>query len=96
MSRVDEIKERLLKSTPGPWECKKEIINDRVVRWGIRHRINGYCKSFTPVCSMSAGFYRFLEDAEFLTHCREDIVFLLSEIERLAAEIEDYERKMKD
>lgn len=67
--RVAAIQERLDKATPGPWESVWVCIDEEVVieREGVKHDDE----------------HMTLNDADFIANAREDIPFLLAEIERL-------------
>lgn len=69
MSRIDEIKEREIKATEGPW-----IFNPRDEEVAIANKDKGIV--FDPNCDMKD------EDLDFIAHTREDIPYLRAEIER--------------
>lgn len=71
MSRLDEIRERLEAANPGPWE----VVDSRNgLGFGI--------VSNDSSAEWAGAIWR--AEAEFIAHAREDIPFLLGEIERLS------------
>ena len=86
MTRIEEIRERTAKATKGPW----------VVR-----RMNKFGKEYAISEIPGLGFrdngttsYDYLNSADhaFIAHCREDVPFLLSEVERLETEVAEQAR----
>lgn len=73
--RIGEIRARCEAATPGPWKQ----YND----WEVitPSKIQSVAHTFNPNAN---------NDAEFIAHVREDVPYLLSEVERLIAEIEQY------
>ena len=83
MSREDEIKARLEKATKGPWE----------IRYGGMQGDTGYCITSKtvpagiicehwPVSELDAR----LANGHFIAHAREDVPYLLDELERARKE----------
>jgi len=75
MSRLEEIKLRCEKATPGPWEYDG-INNILTVPSGSEE--DGYVSPFTAYLGELKG-----KDIKFIAHAREDIPWLLTEVERL-------------
>ena len=72
--RLDEIRARAEAATPGPW--KQGDINSR----GVISRFDVYSEhaGYVDVASVWNS-----EDRDFMAHAREDIPYLLAEVERL-------------
>ena len=76
MSRLDEIKARVEAATPGPWP-KDYVYN------AIRH-ISRNCDFIESDIDPEFGWlYGPVDDPTFIAHAREDIPYLLAEVERL-------------
>ena len=74
---IEEIRERAEKATPGPWaygEFKTADRPDGALLIGPKFK------------STKSGVMYRVEDANFITHAREDIPALLAEIDRLIKE----------
>lgn len=84
MTKLDEIRARWAKATPGPWEIERE--EDDVVTHAISPCDLGYPSTIGPLQDV---VYRSMDveqveaDAEAIAHAPEDIAFLLAEVERL-------------
>ena len=84
--RLKEIAERAEKATPGPWEyyggrsIDTPPIHADEANYGIPDE--GFEGGYQFYCSADDGAWRYA-DGEFIAHAREDIPFLLAEIERL-------------
>jgi hypothetical protein len=83
--RVEEIQQRVEKATPGPWFAKHRAVDccehdDECCGLGLE--IEG-----PPEATNRGQFYRGA-DAAFIAHAREDIPWLLAEVERLSRERE--------
>lgn len=84
---INEIQERLNNATPGAWVSsrREEEIGDstdvtfRVLAypWGMQRGPVGICELDRP------------GDAEFMSHCKQDIAYLLQGVTQLAQEKED-------
>lgn len=72
MTRLQEIKERCEKATPGPWE-----LNEKDDYWDIRAG-----KEPVVSCGMEGEVTIGIEDAKFVANSREDILWLLSQLEQ--------------
>lgn len=79
--RLQEIKERCEKATPGPWELVlgHEDPNDACVH--VKGSDNTVCYTQCYDCNHRA-------DMAFIAHAREDIPYLLDENDRLRRELE--------
>lgn len=90
--RLDEIRARERAATPGPWEADGEHVFS-VEGWavsytgGFGHHVNRL--KMTP--ARAAEVQR--NNNEFIAHAREDIPYLLSEIDRLTAELDQYRQQ---
>lgn len=86
MTRIEEIRERESKATKGPWRVG---YNDKYITGHIlsdHHKYAGNAVSDPEsVCSAET---LTADDAEFISHARSDIPFLLAEVERLRAALE--------
>lgn len=97
--RLKEIRERLEKATPGPWlkgswrgQCKKSHYHGgESCKYDYTLDASAACVSTATENQELIGYDDYGpvlgdNDAEFIAHAREDIPFLLSEIERVTAE----------
>lgn len=79
--RIEAIRERTEKATEGPWYAGTEYEQSRRGNF-VASKENGHIvvaeQDYTD-CVLET------EDAEFIANAREDIPYLLSEIERLIA-----------
>lgn len=84
--RLQEIKERAEKATPGPWDsvCSSGAIR-HVVR-NVDH--DSYCSNESN--HETFGKY----DGEFIAHSREDIPWLIREIEAAKERIKMFENQL--
>jgi hypothetical protein len=76
-NKIEEIKERLSKSTPGPWtpmSKSKGMTGVNATDCRIYHA------TLDPVC-LPETHARQIRDAEFIAHSRSDISYLLSKVE---------------
>ena len=83
MSRLDEIKARADVATPGPWHAW-----DRGIGWEV-HKGEECAPGCGRSCDALNGEFRDTftrADAEFIAAAREDVPWLVSEVERLTAE----------
>jgi len=83
MSRLDEIKARADVATPGPWHAW-----DRGIGWEV-HKGEECAPGCGRSCDALNGEFRETftrADAEFIAAAREDVPWLVSEVERLTAE----------
>lgn len=73
MSRIDEIRERCEKATKGPWEAvtRGNTVKSHAVT------VTGYYFSIAGGISKKTG------NADFIANARQDIPYLLGEIDRL-------------
>ncbi len=81
--RLEEIKQREAKATPGPWQQK-----DRYKVWGpCRHHRD--CSHMQKVADIAfhanTQFEGTKDDAEFIAHARHDIPYLLRRLEAAEA-----------
>lgn len=79
MKRLEEIKERLEKATPGPWkldcgELKRDVPESELARY--------YGDNLLLSANQlgSSAYVRRPEDADFIAHSRSDIEFLLTQL----------------
>jgi hypothetical protein len=68
--RLEEIRAREEKATPGPWDSWRIDPSNAWSKWSFGNTQVNPDDLYKP-------------DAEFIAHAREDIPFLLDEIERL-------------
>ena len=91
--RLNEIRARAEAATPGEWAARK----DQFIEWfGIVALNDEHWSTVTtwPVLSGDndygpAGGITNAADATFIAHAREDIPYLLAEVERLREELDD-------
>ena len=94
MSRVDDIRERAEAATPGPWEPDTAVRGDCVV-WGpngqflANHQSEPHWLPDAKGRNRQVAFDVDRRDCEFIAHAREDIPYLLAEVERLEREKAD-------
>ena len=84
---IEEIRERVEKATPGPWaygEFKTADRPDGALLIGPKFK------------STKSGVMYRVEDANFITHAREDIPALLAEIDRLKAGLNAVQELIND
>lgn len=96
MSRFDEIKGRCDFSTHGPWRASDtghEVITEAFTP--LAGRTHGYGCRGNFVCSLNDGENNQYADpieqlntASFIANSREDVPWLVAEVERLTAELE--------
>ena len=73
-NRIEEIKARAEAATPGPWLVHPhESAEGQLV---VDEHYDNVAECYVP------------EDATFIAHAREDIPYLLAEVERLRAALE--------
>lgn len=84
--RIQEIKERCKKATPGPWE----------VHWyngcGVVNRVSN--EKVEPLCECSS-IHAEDSNREFIANSREDIPFLLKKISKLESLNEKYKKALE-
>ena len=83
--RLTEIKAREAAATKGPWRGVK----DGIVSEAVLARAEAAGESFDPdIVVTDCGYYppRYA-DAAFIAHAREDVPWLVAEVERLRAEL---------
>lgn len=81
--RLDQIRARVDQATPGPWrvENPRNVSND----YGSSSCDGITAASGRELIITDSGYYPpGVADAEFIAHAREDIPFLLAEIDRLS------------
>lgn len=83
MTRIEEIWQRLDKATRGPWQADSDGFGTRGVFFDEDIQ--------KPVC-----LFMRKRDAKFVAHARDDIAFLLAEVERLSAEHSTAEQAVSD
>ncbi|WNO29677.1 hypothetical protein [Bacillus phage SDFMU_Pfc] len=69
--QLNAIEERVVKATPGPWIVEESRYEGRFNAASVDENYD------LPACLMG------IEDAEFVTHAREDVPALIAEVERL-------------
>ena len=77
MINLKPIKKRANKATPGPWKAVRVKYFNNVKLWEIQAKLFGNEELYDLLEDPSK------ENAEFIAHAREDIVFLCDEIECL-------------
>ncbi|WP_249650510.1 MULTISPECIES: hypothetical protein [unclassified Lysinibacillus] len=77
--QLNAIKDRMSKATPGPWLVGESRYEGRFNAASANENYD------LPACLMG------IEDAEFVTHSREDVPALVAEVERLQNRCELYE-----
>ncbi len=82
MSRIDEIKRRLLATTPGVWGVVEQDDGDWIVSGAdgtyiAQTSYDGLSVTTRETCR---------GDAEFIAHAKEDIAFLLEKLEEYFGE----------
>lgn len=115
MTKIQEIREREERATEGPWFAKindlatlvnhdKLGTNDGSVSWGIVEK-NDVGSMFVADYGMEGGNSETnaKNNAEFSAHAREDVPFLLAEINRLqlwnaylGKQVNDLQKKLDD
>lgn len=75
--RLQEIRERESKATAGPW------VTDDVARVGVGEPYGPFLATCKPSVHDWPVRQQEQDDAEFIAHAREDVPWLLSEMERL-------------
>jgi hypothetical protein len=94
--RLGEIRQRAEAATPGPWEFDSHVHGEKGCRCFSHFVVTGYTLTNPfPCCDETAeakgasndctSTVVTFEDATFITHARQDIPYLLAEIERLRA-----------
>ncbi|MFL1998526.1 hypothetical protein VYF65_004326 [Lysinibacillus irui] len=73
--QLNAIKERVAKATSGPWLVEESRYEGRFNAASADENYD------LPACLMG------IEDAEFVTHAREDVPALVAEVERLSEEL---------
>lgn len=91
MERIDEIQARCDAATPGPWEYFDNGFDGEIRSTTGTSRFAGAPEN---ICGGEPGEGRIDDgpDAQFIAHSREDIPYLLAEVKRLNAVLQD-ERK---
>ena len=77
MDRLEEIRIRYGEASDGPWECIETPDYVEI------HVQGGKEAGFSPVALTDETY-----NANFISHAREDIPYLLSEVDRLTAALE--------
>lgn len=84
MTRLQEIRERCEKATPGPWHVLVGDLDGDEYCDGISTEREGH----DDIVKTDSGVYPpSLADASFIASAREDVPFLLAEVERLEKEL---------
>lgn len=81
--QLNAIKERVANATPGPWLVEESRYEGRFNAASADENYD------LPACLMG------IEDAEFVTHAREDVPALVAEVERLREALEFYAEETK-
>lgn len=74
--QLNAIKERVAKATPGPWLVEESRYEGRFNAASVDENYD------LPACLMG------IDDAEFVTHSREDVPALVVEVEKLRKALE--------
>lgn len=93
--RIDEISARCDQATPGPWEDRHSIPNPVIIYSNHMYDDQIAC-TFGCDDYGAARYHQALSDAAFIANAREDIPYLLGEIERLGANCMIQERIIKE
>lgn len=81
--RLDEIQARVEAATPGPWEVTQE-------GWSVISAACNICGTYHNHSMHDGGrTWDAQPDADFIAHSREDVPFLLAEVSKLRAIIEE-------
>ena len=83
MSRIDEIRDRLDKATPGPWEATYEPSDRWTSITGQAHDDGGRWLLCPEVATCEGEGHT---DADLIANAPADLAWLLGEVERLSAE----------
>ena len=88
--RLDKIRERCEKATPGPWMSRSFKGERDIPCFEVYSPCPccGLVAETVPICGEG--------DAEFIAHVREDVPYLLDEITRLTAESEALREELKN
>ena len=78
--RLKEIKERVVKATPGPWIVEASRYEGKYNAASIDENYD------LPACLMNS------EDAKFIVHARQDVPDLLAEVERLQTDLMQWKK----
>ena len=83
--RLQEIKQRAEKATPGPWKVYQDAISTRIGTEFMHPQLNGPVPVITDAYHVGGAISIYIDaaDAEFIAHAREDVPALVVEIERL-------------
>lgn len=83
MTRLQEIKERCEKATPGPWTGPR-YANDSIYAKHHHGTERAVAKTFLQTCCAGNDevSFPYWENAEFIAHSREDIPWLVSQLEK--------------
>ena len=82
MDRLEEIRQRTEAATDGPWE------RFDTPEYAEIHVLGGKEAGFLPVALADEAY-----NADFVAHSREDIPYLLSEVDRLTAALTESQRR---
>ena len=87
--KLEEIKARCIAATPGPWE---HVTHDEYYGQGYGE-VTHFVKQGENLLRIGLGcdqkqYFRYCNDALFIAHAREDIPYLLNEINRLQKIVE--------
>ena len=87
--RLQEIKERAEKATPGPWKVYQDAISTSIGTEFIHPQLNGPMPVITDAYHVGGAINIYIDDAdaEFIAHARQDVPALIAEIERLRSVI---------
>lgn len=82
--RLREIRRRCEKATPGPWDDKEEL----AIRGGEPRREIVWC--YPPDLERWEEAATELADSEFIAAARNDVPWLLEQVDRLRGEVEEW------
>jgi hypothetical protein len=89
-TRLDEIRKRVEQATPGPWE-RSDFAHAVDDTFEVKSRGKLYQNGYPSLVASEAD----RRDANFIAHAREDIPWLIAEVERLQMELAEA-RKQRD
>lgn len=93
MINLNPIKARLAAATPGPWRATQfGVLGDCF--WGVKAECGDEVlpHDFNHVCSMEfSPFDDAQPNAEFVAHAKQDVAVLISEVERLRADKDEWQ-----
>lgn len=77
--RLEQIRKRASAIAPGPWHAY-----DTEDSWSLHSGMMQILKAHKS-CAQHAEYWPYIEYADFIVHSREDVDYLLAEVDRLKA-----------